>query len=199
MDPATRERAFDPFFTTKDLGQGTGLGLAMVSGIMSQNNRFIQLVSEPGSGTTFRLFLPRHWQETENHPSNQPVTAPVLGHGTLLLVEDEQVLLDMSTSMLESLGYSVLSAPSADEAMRLAKEHHAPIDLLITDVIMPNMNGRELAEQLLTLRLTLQILFISGYTADVIASNRHHFLEKPFTRTTLGAKVRETLSQPAAS
>jgi PAS domain S-box-containing protein len=195
MDAATRDRVFDPFFTTKELGKGTGLGLPMVSGIISQNNGFIHLVSEPGVGTTFRLFLPRHLGDGANEQSPLPATASIRGKDTILLVEDEQILLDMSTIMLESLGYTVLSTMSAVEALRLAREYQGDIDLLITDVIMPEMNGKELAEQIRHLRPDLRILFISGYTADVIACDQsHHFLEKPFTKTTLGTKVRDVLS-----
>jgi PAS domain S-box-containing protein len=199
MDQTTRERAFDPFFTTKKQGQGTGLGLAMVSGIITQNNGFIHLESAPGSGTTFDLYLPRCSGTINWGTTIEGATMPDHGSGTILLVEDERVLLEMSTDMLHALGYTVLSAASAEEALRLAREHAGIIDLLITDVIMPGMNGRDLAVQLQTLRPDLRCLFMSGYPADVIAHQGVldpgvRFLQKPFTRSSLADKVRETLS-----
>ena len=171
MDKEILDKLFEPFFTTKEVGQGTGLGLATVYGIVKQNNGFINVYSEPGLGTTFKIYLPRHESDAADAQKEKAKAIP-LGHGeTILVVEDEVTILNMSKTMLESLGYAVLTASTTDEAMQLAKAHADTIHLLITDVVMPEMNGRELAEQLHTLYPELKTLFMSGYTADVIA---HH-------------------------
>lgn len=197
MEADIREKIFEPFFTTKELGQGTGLGLAMVSGIISQNHGFIHLHSEPGQGTEFHLFLPRHLGG-EMPIAAAPPTEAYTGSGTILLVEDEPLLLHLSTTMLESLGYTVLGASGGEEALRLVQGHFDAIDLLITDLVMPGMHGRELAARLQRLRPGLRCLFISGYASETIDQARQPFLEKPFTRMALAAKVREVLSQPPA-
>jgi len=198
MDKEILDKLFEPFFTTKEVGQGTGLGLATVYGIVKQNNGFISVYSEPGLGTTFKIYLPRHESDAADAQKEKAKAIP-LGHGeTILVVEDEVTILNMSRTMLESLGYAVLTANTTDEAMQLAKAHAGTIHLLITDVVMPEMNGRELAEQLHTLNPELKTLFMSGYTADIIA---HHgvlaegvrFIQKPFSKQDLAAKVREVL------
>jgi len=196
MDKETRAHAFEPFFTTKDMGQGTGLGLAMVSGIVSQNNGYISLYSEPGMGTTFRLYIPRYVGAEHNDGQKDDPVDSFHGQGTILLVEDEQVLLAMTASMLEHLGYRVLSATSAEDALRLAQQSEEEIDLLITDVVMPGMNGKDLADQLQRMRPNLRCLFISGYAADLVSHEKEQFLEKPFTRATLGSKVKEVIDSP---
>jgi len=198
MSPELREKIFEPFFTTKGVGQGTGLGLATVYGIVKQNGGFIDVYSEPGQGTTFKIYLPRYRGKEEQ--ARVADVAPVVERGreTVLLVEDEPAILDVATQMLEIHGYRVLAAATPGEAIRLAEEHRGEIHLLMTDVVMPEMNGRELAKKLLSLHPGLRRLFMSGYTADVIA---HHgvldegvqFIQKPFTLNALAAKVREVL------
>ena len=196
MDQLTQERAFEPFFTTKDIGQGTGLGLAMVSGIVSQNSGFINLYSEPGRGTTFRLHIPRYGGTKPQDRQNEDRIGSYRGQGTILLVEDEQALLDMTASMLEHLGYTVKAAANAEEALQIAQQTDNAIDLLITDVVMPGRNGKDLAHRLQQLQPKIRCLFISGYSANLVSHDKDPFLEKPFTRTTLGAKIQELLSAP---
>ena len=198
MDQEIQGHIFDPFFTTKAVGEGTGLGLATVYGIVKQNNGFINVYSEPGRGTTFTIYLPRYVGEVEQARTETAAEPILRSHGTILLVEDESAILEMTRRMLEMQGYAVLAANTPDEALRLAKEHANEIHLLITDVIMPEMNGRDLAEKLQSLYPRLKYLFMSGYTADVIA---HHgvldegvaFIQKPFSRQELAAKVRKVL------
>lgn len=193
MEPALQEKIFEPFYTTKEQGQGTGLGLALVSGIVSQNGGCIHLHSQPGQGSDFHLFLPRH-AGTAHAIEPVPQSAAFTGSGTILLVEDEPLLLHLSTTMLEDLGYTVLSAESGEAALRLVRDSCDVIDLLITDLVMPGMNGRELAARLQRLRPGLRCLFISGYAPENVSNPAQPFLEKPFTRSTLGSKVRQLLS-----
>ena len=198
MDTVTIDNIFEPFFTTKESGKGTGLGLATVYGVVKQNNGFINVYSEPGQGTTFRIYLPRHLTKTTHSSAKRVTPAPERGHETILLVEDEPAILRMTTMMLERLGYTVVAARSPGEAISLAQEHTGIIDLLVTDVVMPEMNGRDLAKNVLSFNPNLKRLFMSGYTANVIA---HHgvldegvnFIQKPFSRENFGAKVREVL------
>ncbi|GMV94962.1 MAG: hypothetical protein AMXMBFR82_47400 [Candidatus Hydrogenedentota bacterium] len=200
MDEATRAQIFEPFFTTKGVGEGTGLGLATVYGIVKQNDGFINVYSEPGQGTSFRIYLPVH-QGTGEQPENAALEMDTTGQGgreTILLVEDEPSLLGLAIKMLEGFGYRTLAASTAHDALRLAEAHAGEIHLLITDVVMPEMNGRELARQLIALYPDLKRLFMSGYTADVIArqgvlDDSVNFLQKPFSRNQLGQKVREAL------
>jgi PAS domain S-box-containing protein len=201
MDRDALSHLFEPFFTTKKAGQGTGLGLATVYGIVKQNNGFIDVRSEPGKGTTFTIFLPRHVGEAEEPRTPGAAQATARGHETVLLVEDEPAMLTMTTRMLEGQGYTVLAAGTPSEAIRLAREHSEEIRLLMTDVIMPGMNGRDLAKAVLSSHPLLKCLFMSGYTADVIA---HHgvleagvqFIQKPFSAGDLAAKVRDALAGP---
>ena len=200
MDKETVDKIFEPFFTTKRMGQGTGLGLATVYGIVKQNNGFINVYSEPKQGTTFRVYLPRYSGDAEmTQPEKLP--DPILhGQETILLVEDEPALLELNKLMLEAQGYHVLTASTPGEALLLAEEQAKNIQLLMTDVVMPEMNGREMAQKMLALAPGLKCLFTSGYTANVIA---HHgvldekvqFIQKPFSRKDLAAKVREVLDQ----
>jgi len=198
MDAQTVEHLFEPFFTTKTVGQGTGLGLATVYGIVRQNQGFIDIDSEPGRGTTFRICLPRQHLESGNQTATQLGDSLPRGHETILLVEDEPALLRIGQSMLQRLGYHVLVAPTPAEGMAVAERHTGTIDLLMTDVVMPEMNGRELADRILATHPDIKLLFMSGYTADVIAHHGvldedTHFLEKPFSEDSLAAKVREAL------
>jgi PAS domain S-box-containing protein len=198
MDKETLDKLFEPFFTTKELGKGTGLGLATVYGIVKQNNGFIDVCSKPGHGSTFRIYLPRHTAKSERMPGESPAAPVARGNETVLLVEDEPAILNMARRMLEEFGYRVMAASTPGEAIRLAREHVGEIHLLVTDVVMPEMNGRELTSNLVSLYPGIRRLFMSGYTGDVIA---HHgvldedvnFIQKPFSVRTLAAKVREVL------
>ena len=198
MDRETMDRLFEPFFTTKEVGQGTGLGLATVYGIVKQNDGFITVSSEPGKGTAFNVFLPRHVADSKAKAAESPAVSVAGGHETILLVEDDPATLNMGKLMLEGFGYRVLTASRPTEAILKANEHAGGIHLLITDVIMPEMNGRDLVEKLRSSCPNLGHLFISGYTADIIG---HHgvleeevnFLQKPFSMQVLAHKVREVL------
>lgn len=200
MDRETLAKVFEPFFTTKELGKGTGLGLATVYGIVKQNNGFVNVYSEPGHGTTFKVYLPRcegECQAREKH-RDDAAKGPAGRGETVLLVEDEAALLSMTAKMLQRQGYDVLCASTPEAAIRLAKEHKDNIRLLITDVVMPGRNGRELQQDILLLHPKIKTLFMSGYTANVIA---HHgvldegisFLQKPFSVKAIADKVREVL------
>ena len=199
MDRETLSHLFEPFFTTKGMGKGTGLGLATVYGIVKQNHGFINVYSEPGLGTTFKLYLPMYVAKGEQRLPEPEVAKPdAFGSEIILLVEDEPMILEMTTVMLEQLGYTVLPAVTPGEAIRLAQERAGEIHLLMTDVVMPEMNGRDLARNLLSLYPDLKRLFMSGYTANVIA---HHgvldegvnFIQKPFTTQDLATKIRHVL------
>lgn len=198
MDKQTQANIFEPFFTTKKEGKGTGLGLATVYGIVRQNGGFINVYSEPGKGTTFRVYFPRYKSETIE-PADE--TAEVMVKGateTVLIVEDEEAVLALTVNMLEKLGYHVLAARKTDEAIRLAKGYSGNIDLLLTDVVMPDMDGKELCEQIKSIKPDLECLYMSGYTADVITrqgilDEGVHFIPKPFSMKTLASKIRETL------
>jgi signal transduction histidine kinase len=194
------EHVFEPFFTTKELGQGTGLGLATVYGILKQNDGAIDVYSEPRLGTTFKLYLPRVSLPPER--SAPPVTStPPRGRGeTLLFVEDEAAIRSLGRAMLETLGYTVLVAGTPAEALRLAETHPGEIQLLLTDVVLPEMNGRELAARIQALRPTVRCLFMSGYSTSVVGSGTVleegiPFLQKPFSADALATKVRETLDR----
>ena len=199
MDQETQNRIYEPFFTTKPIGKGTGLGLATVYGIVKQNNGFIDGSSELGRGTTFRIYLPRVDVEVLEQPAVADRKA-LGGTETVLLVEDEEAILNLAQVVLERQGYSVLAARTPFEGLTLAGGHFERIHLLITDVVMPEMDGRELREKLDTLKPGSKCLFMSGYAADVIA---HHgvldrgvqFLQKPFSVRALADKVREVLDQ----
>jgi hypothetical protein len=171
MDKATMSNIFEPFFTTKTVDQGSGLGLATVFGIVKQNNGFVNVYSEPGQGSTFKVYLPHHYEaglRLENKVKPSDVFA---GTETILLVEDEPSILKLTRMMLERFGYNVLSASKPSEAIKIAKEFNSTIDLLITDVVMPDMNGWDLAKTLMHLYPAMRCLYMSGYTANVIA---HH-------------------------
>jgi two-component system, cell cycle sensor histidine kinase and response regulator CckA len=198
MDGATRARIFEPFFTTKPVGQGTGLGLSMVYGVVEQNNGFITVHSEPGRGTSFAIHLPRHAGEQPSTSAPEAVERLERTGQTILIVEDEPMILRISVTMLRKLGYTVLSASNAEEAVQIAQARDAPIDLLLTDVVMPATNGRELADRLRRSRPGLRCLFMSGYTTDVIATNGAlergaGFLPKPYTLRQLASAVRDAL------
>ena len=197
MSPEAFKHLFEPFFTTKAVGQGTGLGLATVYGIVKQNNGYISVSSGPGAGTTCRIYLPRAQDAAEPRPAAREIAA-VRGSEIVLLVEDEESILTLTQAMLERLGYTVLAARSPAAALTLAERHEGPLHLLLTDVVMPEMNGRELLEKITIHRPGLAALFMSGYTADMIAARGVieegvQFLQKPFTLQSLSTRVREAL------
>ncbi len=193
----TIEHIFEPFFTTKKMGKGAGLGLATVYGIVRQNNGFITAYSEPGQGTAFKIYLPRYLPESADIQKKED---DVLKGGTetVLIVEDEEAILKVSRRILEQLGYTVLTAASPAQALVLAREYEGDIHLLVTDVVMPETNGRELVEKLIHIKPGIKCLYMSGYTADVIA---HHgvleqginFISKPFSIASFAARVSEVL------
>ncbi|SLM27889.1 PAS/PAC sensor hybrid histidine kinase [Desulfamplus magnetovallimortis] len=197
------ENLFEPFYTTKEVGHGSGLGLATVYGIVKQNNGFINVYSELGEGTTFKIYLPHHVVEAvERSKKESSVTEAVKRHGTILLVEDETAILKMTKMMLERSGYNVLGASTPGEAIRIVQDGSLhKIDLLLTDVVMPEMNGKELAGALIKLYPELKCLFMSGYTANVIAhrgilDEGVHFINKPFSKQELAVKIRDILDEP---
>ena len=201
MDQVTIAHIFEPFFTTKGLGQGTGLGLATIYGIVKQNNGHITAASEPGVGATFRIYLPRVVEEPTASKQETIVPEhqkPAPASETVLLVEDEGAILELAERILGRSGYTVLSASQTDQALSLAASHPGPLHLLITDIVMPEMNGKELAAQVAALRPGVKTLFMSGYTADVIASHGVlesdiAFIPKPFSKNDLLTKVRQVL------
>jgi signal transduction histidine kinase len=199
MDQDTLNHIFEPFFTTKEQGKGTGLGLASVFGMVRQNNGFINVYSESGRGTTFKIYLPIFAVTSARVATKAPDMPAERGNETILLVEDEPAILQMTTMMLERLGYTVVAAATPGEAIRLAHEYRGRVDLLMTDVVMPEMNGRDLAKNLLLINPKLNRLFMSGYTANVIAHHGVldegvHFIQKPFSVKELSGKVREVLN-----
>jgi len=199
MDRDTIDKLFEPFFTTKEAGSGTGLGLATGYGIVRQNNGFINVYSEPGQGTTFKVYLPRYTGEEE--PGQERVEQPVRGGTeTILITEDEPSILQLTTVMLESMGYSVVAADTPGQALALADSTKKHVDLLITDIVMPGMNGRELAAAITGKSPKTRVLYISGYTADILARRENAepargFLRKPFSRFDLAEAVRSVLDR----
>jgi PAS domain S-box-containing protein len=199
MDEDTRRHIFEPFFTTKEKGKGTGLGMSTVYGIVKQNNGYIAVDSAPGEGTTFSIYLPRvDAPEEERRPSRGEV--PFSGDETILLVEDEDVVRRLAKKILTRKGYKVIEADRGGDAFLMSQDYEGRIDLLLTDVVMPNMNGKELLEKIKGVRPEIKAVFMSGYTGDVIV---HHgildagveFIQKPFNVESLSRKVREVLDK----
>jgi CheY-like chemotaxis protein len=201
MDAAIRDHIFEPFFTTKEAGKGTGLGLATVYGIITQNSGYIWVYSEPGHGTTFKILLPRVHEEPAPLRPAAPSALSLKGQETILVVEDDERLREVVCRTLSSYGYQVLEAGHGSEALRLCGRHPGPIHLVLTDVVMPRMSGGELIERLAPLGRRVKVLFMSGYSEDT-ASLRNllaagaPFLEKPFKMIDLARKVREVLDSP---
>jgi CheY-like chemotaxis protein len=196
MDEETRRRVFEPFFTTKEKGKGTGLGLATVYGIVRQSGGSIWVYSEPGKGTTFKLYLPRVEDAMEAPPHIEGL--PEGGSETILLVEDEDMVRRMARDILETSGYRVLEAANGEEALRIVRGHEGPIHLLLTDVVMPGMGGREGAERLARSQPGMKVLYMSGYTDDAIVhqgvlAQGIAFIQKPLTPRALTRKIREVL------
>jgi len=198
MDATTLARVFEPFFTTKPRGKGTGLGLASVYGIVRQSGGYIAVTSTPGAGTTFRIHLPRVDAPVETARAPRVVSVPAPGTETVLVAEDEQMVRVLIRKVLEQAGYTVLLAGGGAEALQLAERHAGPIQMLVTDVVMPGMSGRELARRLLELRPNTKVLYLSGYADDAV--ERHGvldpgtaFMQKPFSPGALASRVREVL------
>jgi two-component system, cell cycle sensor histidine kinase and response regulator CckA len=196
IDAETLKHIFEPFFTTKETGKGTGLGLATVYGIIKQNGGFINVYSEPGQGTAFKIYFRR---SEDVPPIEEVVEEPFIrATGTVLLVEDDLPLRELTEEMLQTIGYNVLTADNPMQAVSLCeKDYH--IDLVITDVVMPEINGRELRDKLVSIRPGIKVLFMSGYTTDVIAHHGVlekgvHFLQKPFSMKDLARKTSEVIT-----
>jgi CheY-like chemotaxis protein len=198
MDSQTRSRIFEPFFTTKERGRGTGLGLSTVYGIVQQSGGYIWVYSEPGHGTSFKIYLPECRQGHDLAPQAASRPPVARGNETLLLVEDEAAVRSIAKRMLEGQGYRVLDAGSGSEAVELSAKFDGDIHLLVTDVVMPGMSGRQLAEEIQLHRPRTRILYLSGYTDNTIS---YHgvlqegvaFMQKPFSQESLASKVREVL------
>jgi signal transduction histidine kinase len=200
MSPETQSHLFEPFFTTKEVGKGTGLGLATVYGIVKQSGGYITVTSAPGSGSTFEIYLP----QAEGAPSNtrgERLAGPAGGHETILLVEDDEPVRNLVREILESAGYRVISARSGEEALMRSRDHDGPLQLLITDVVMPGMNGPRLAREMVSARKGLRVLFTSGHPEDALPpleslNAGQAFLHKPLAADVLTSRVREVLDGP---
>lgn len=200
IDTAARERLFEPFFTTKGVGEGTGLGLATVYGIVKQNGGHIDVRSEPGQGATFKIILPMTREAPPQEAS--PAETSATGSETLLLVEDEAAILQLGEIALERYGYTVLATRTPGEAIAVVEQHTGPIDLMVTDVVMPEMNGKALSARIRQLKPAMKVLYMSGYPADVldpgeILDAQVDFLPKPFTISALTSAVRRALDRDA--
>jgi CheY-like chemotaxis protein len=200
MSAETKSHMFEPFFTTKGKGKGTGLGLATVYGIVKQSGGYVWVYSELGRGTTFKIYLPRVEGALEGAATSAPSSRSAGGSETVLLVEDEPSVRALSRRILESHGYTVLEASGPEQPLEAARRHEGQIHLLLTDVVMPEMGGSELASRLAELCPNARVLFMSGYTDDAVVrqgliAKGSHFLQKPFTPETLARKVREVLDR----
>jgi two-component system cell cycle sensor histidine kinase/response regulator CckA len=200
MDKETQEHIFDPFYTTKEKGRGTGLGLSTIYGIIKQNNGFIWVYSEPGQGSTFKIYLPKVKGDVKGEEKEQTPVIKLDGSETVLIVEDDDSLRKLAQKSLQPHGYRVLAAENGEDALRVSKEHEGPIDLLITDVVMPKMGGKEVAERLQPLYPQMKTIYMSGYTDDSIVHRGVlapglNFIEKPFSPEGLARKVREVLNK----
>ena len=199
MEEATRARLFEPFFTTKEKGKGTGLGLSIVYGIVKQNGGDILVYSEPGRGTAFKIYLPAVMSAAEALARPGEGAAEVLATETILLVEDDPQVRSLTRTMLVRLGYRILEAESADEALGLAAGHQGPLDLLLTDLVMPRISGTELARRVQLTDPAVRVLYMSGYTDSGVVDQGiltadTPFIQKPFTRSMLSRAVREVLN-----
>jgi CheY-like chemotaxis protein len=203
MDAETKSHIFEPFFTTKERGKGTGLGLAIVFGIVKQNSGHIFVQSEPGHGTTFKIYLPRVEGAVQLDDSKTP-NVSLQGYETILLVEDEEAVRESTAEYLAENGYTVLKAKEGSDALEIAGHHTQPIHLLLTDLVMPQMSGRELAQRIADIHPETRVVFMSGYTNNMLSKQHvldpHHvLLRKPFRLTVLAQRVRETLDRSSAA
>jgi two-component system cell cycle sensor histidine kinase/response regulator CckA len=203
MDAETQAHVFEPFFTTKEKGKGTGLGLATVYGVVKQSGGYVWVYSEPGRGTSFKIYLPRIEEAAvpSGRDSKNDVRAPERGSETILLVEDEKGVRELAREYLATSGYTVLEAENGHTALELAAMHAGPIHLLLTDVVMPGISGRELAERVAHIRPGIKTIYMSGYTDQAVVhhgilENNAVLLQKPFTLMTLAGKLREMLAMP---
>jgi CheY-like chemotaxis protein len=204
MSQETKTRIFEPFFTTKELGKGTGLGLSTVYGVVKQSGGYIWVYSEPGQGSVFKIYLPRvDGSEVQIRPAK---SAPELlaGTETVLLVEDEQSVRKLTRSLLEESGYTVLEAENGAHAVEIAKQHHGPIHLLLTDVVMPGMNGPAVADKILPIHSETKVLYVSGYSSSFgtqtgLVPAGANLFQKPFSRAALLRKVRNLLDMQKKS
>jgi two-component system cell cycle sensor histidine kinase/response regulator CckA len=212
IPPEIVDKIFEPFFSTKEVGKGTGLGLSTVYGIVKQTGGFIYVDSEPGAGTSFRIFLPRHHPEQDiqadavatngaakDHPSGAKPRSDLTGQGTILLVEDEEGLRSLNARGLRSRGYSVIEASNGIEALEALEEKNGAVDLVVSDVVMPEMDGPTLLRAMRKQNPDLKIIFVSGYAEDAFAKSlgedeKFDFLPKPFTLSQLVAAVKETMT-----
>lgn len=198
MDKETLNNIFEPFFTTKSMGQGTGLGLATVYGVVKQNNGFINVYSEPQKGTVFRIYLPRHASKAEQVSIKKAGKIPQGRGETVLVIEDEAAILELAGKMLQDLNYVPLCAATPAQAIEMVREHAGQIDLLIADMVMPEMNGRDLASELLAIDPGIKVLFMSSFTTSAVSNLEGpagvvHFMRKPFSRQEMAVKAREVL------
>jgi CheY-like chemotaxis protein len=201
MSKDVQARVFEPFFTTKEKDKGTGLGLSTVFGIVKQSGGHVWLYSEPGQGTTFKIYLPRTAVPNDEKPSVPPSTGTGKGSETILLVEDDEQVRTVACSILRRHGYRVLEASNGGEALLSCEQHTATIHLLLTDVILPKISGRQIAERLVALRPEMKVLFMSGYTDEAILQqgvleSDVAYLQKPLTPEKLTRAVREVLNRP---
>jgi len=201
MDEKIRSNIFDPFFTTKERGKGTGLGLSTVYGIVRQHQGHVSVSTEPGRGSTFKVYFPAVQDDLPEVPEEPPVAVQSAGHETVLIVEDEEIVRKVALDVLQMLGYKVLAASNPEQAISISQRHDGPIQLLLTDVALPKMDGTMLFRTLSPSRKDMKVLYVSGYTQDSIVEHGVlkpgvHFLQKPFTLDGLAAKVREVLDEP---
>jgi CheY-like chemotaxis protein len=200
MDAETRSRVFEPFFTTKDVGKGTGLGLSTVYGIIKQNGGMILVDSEPGHGTSFRIYLPRAAEAVTVEPVARATPQPAAGENrVVLVVEDEDAVRGLVCRTLRRYGYRILEAADGPAALEICSHHPAPIHLLLSDMIMPGMSGKDVAERITAMRRETSVLFMSGHTRDVLGSRgmldeSTDLIQKPFAPRDLARRVREALS-----
>ncbi|HOP41338.1 MAG TPA: ATP-binding protein, partial [Geobacteraceae bacterium] len=200
MDAETREKIFEPFFTTKEIGKGTGLGMAIIYGIISQHNGYVSVESEPGSGTTFHLYLPLMAKDERSIKESQQEELPAGGTETILMAEDDPAVRNLHSMMLEEAGYTVIAAVDGSDALNKFFSHEMNVDILVTDVIMPKLDGKRLIEKIREVRPGMKVLFMSGYTKDLfvqrgILDKEFNFLSKPVSATELLKAVRDILDQ----